>query len=394
MSPSLAAPFTSEVTPGRPLPAADCTWDWAVLAPLTPERRELLDELRAALPPGLEGLVASGLPRAEQLQLARRARVTIELPGDVAVDAAARLEVPRAGGLLLEHVRERAASGFTWTDLGDLRRQVERCREDAVRDELAWQAHAEALAHGARGGPFRARRVAVAGFELYTRTEQGGDLDVLREVIEDDAYGLRGLTGLDLRTIVDVGAHVGAFSLLAKRLFPAARLIAVEPNPRSAELLRHNLAGLPGVEVHEAAVRYDGADVLTASLGASASGFMAPADRVDELLPPNFQDRLWRCRAVGRVPTVTLEELAQGAPIDLLKLDCEGSEHDILSRASDALLSRCGLVLGELHDARGHAPFEALLRRRLPGHQVEVERGKAISLFSCRPRHLLPGVDR
>ena len=360
------------------------TWDWAVVGPLDLERRLAVDRVRVALP-GLSGLVAAGLPREESLALCRRARVTIELPADAALDVRLRRDVPSAGGLLLEAAPTRSACRWeSWEELPQ--RVLELCRDERLRARLAGETRARLAAEERSGAPFSCERVTVGGLELWIRTEQGGDLDVLREVIEGDAYGLRALQDRPLRTIVDVGGHVGAFAALAARLWPSAEVLSVEPNPRSCELLRSNVAGLSQVRVVEAAVRYDGADVLTASLGASASGFVAPAAGVQELLAPNFRDRLWRCRVVGRVATVTLEELVAGRPIDLLKLDCEGSEHDVLTRASDALLARTGVVVGELHDPEGPARFEGLLRRRLPRHEVRILGQGAICHFACFPR--------
>ena len=57
---------------------------------------------------------------------------------------------------------------------------------------------------------------------------------------------------------------------------------------------------------------------------------------------------------------VTLEELANGNPIDLLKLDCEGSEFSILENTSSDLR----FVVGEYH---GHQAWEQLLRERFAG---------------------------
>jgi hypothetical protein len=45
--------------------------------------------------------------------------------------------------------------------------------------------------------------------------------------------------------------------------------------------------------------------------------------------------------------------------VDLIKIDCEGSEADIFSTLSDEMLSRCGWIVGELHD---HTGFEVLAR--------------------------------
>jgi FkbM family methyltransferase len=72
------------------------------------------------------------------------------------------------------------------------------------------------------------------------------------------------------------------------------------------------------------------------------------------------------------LPTVTLEELMDRFGlhrIDVLKLDCEGSEYSILSQCRDATLNCTGIVLGEYH---GSARFRKLLADRFADWQCRV----------------------
>lgn len=80
------------------------------------------------------------------------------------------------------------------------------------------------------------------------------DLLVLKETVCDDVYRLRALAGP--RLIVDVGAGIGDFSLVAASRFPAAQVIAFEPQPEAFAVLERNLAAneLQNVEAHCVAV--------------------------------------------------------------------------------------------------------------------------------------------
>src|SRR5437879_3936223 len=79
------------------------------------------------------------------------------------------------------------------------------------------------------------------------------DQDILHEVWVADVYGLRELAaawsgdhatrGTEI-TIVDIGAHIGAFAVLAATLWPACRLIACECDPDNVVLLKRNLLAL------------------------------------------------------------------------------------------------------------------------------------------------------
>src|SRR5437588_3344708 len=69
------------------------------------------------------------------------------------------------------------------------------------------------------------------------------------------AYDLS-LIDFEPAAVIDCGAHIGVFTLLARRRFPDARFTAFEPNPRNVEWLRENLGRnhATGVEAIPAAV--------------------------------------------------------------------------------------------------------------------------------------------
>lgn len=173
--------------------------------------------------------------------------------------------------------------------------------------------------------------------------------------------------------IVDLGAHIGSFALLAALRFPRARVEAFEMVPGNAEVLRSNLArnGVDDrVAVHEAVV-------------SDRDGWWDPVGW-DPLADPNtgratvadtrFHRR--RCTA-GMVRVLDSRSLLDGRPIDVLKIDCEGSEYRILYRAAGGLHAVRAMV-GELHEtvaartSRGRPCTRAALLEliRARGHEV------------------------
>jgi FkbM family methyltransferase len=122
--------------------------------------------------------------------------------------------------------------------------------------------------------------------------------------------------------VVDVGAHVGYFVLLAARAVgPAGKVIAVEPDPDNFRLLEANVARSPYrtiSTVHAAA--WDRAGTVRLALSGSNSG--------DHRVGLDEPER----RSVT-VPAVTLDELLSEESVDLILLDTQGSERTVLEGA-------------------------------------------------------------
>jgi FkbM family methyltransferase len=154
----------------------------------------------------------------------------------------------------------------------------------------------------------------------------------------------RVLEGIDAPRIVDLGAHIGTATLLLLERFPDAQILAVEPQPETASLLRRNIEvnGLGAqCEVREAA-----AGVSTGTAVFAGSSFLAHFERADtqeavDLLPPLAKYQESGARA--EVEVVDILPLLQDA--DLLKMDIEGAEWPILHDPRFAALGLSALVL-------------------------------------------------
>jgi FkbM family methyltransferase len=154
------------------------------------------------------------------------------------------------------------------------------------------------------------------------------------------------LPGFEIRpgdSVVDVGANIGLFTLLA--VYRGARAVtAYEPHPQTAAWLAENTAGLP-VTVRQAAV--------TAS-GGTASLWLSPDSdtRHSTAVPPPHADHE---SAALVVPAVRLLDTIDQS-CDVLKLDCEGEEFALLRSVPPDVLKRVRTIVGELHEYAGHFP--------------------------------------
>jgi FkbM family methyltransferase len=174
------------------------------------------------------------------------------------------------------------------------------------------------------------------GLRLYYRSP---DLCVLDEVYRHDVYRLDGIKPGE--TVVDAGAHIGAFSVAAaRRVGPKGRVFAFEPSPRSRALLERNLRAnrLSWAKVHPwALAEAEGEAPLFV-----AEGAVNPV--ADTLRAQEGRSRV--AVRLRRLDDVLAEEGVER--VDHLKIDVEGSELRVLDGASRALSVTRRLVM-EIH---------------------------------------------
>lgn len=185
----------------------------------------------------------------------------------------------------------------------------------------------------------------------YRRDFHDGDFCSVVAVYENDEYHLcDSAPGRRDEVIIDVGGHVGAFSRLAYLRNRKARIFAIEANPANIPVLHANIGDF--ATIIPAALTYEPGDVAlldsiypgTLSTGGS---IVLPAAEVAEYTGEQYIPR------PEPLPTITLEKIVADHGIDfvdVLKLDCEGSEHSILR--GTASLDRVGIILGEYHSGK------------------------------------------
>ena len=132
-------------------------------------------------------------------------------------------------------------------------------------------------------------------------------------------------------TVVDVGANVGFHALHAAVLAgPAGRVVAVEPDPDNARLLRQScslLSGAAPVDVVEAALSDRNGTVTLSDLGNVGNSGARFTHPNAEALHPLVHGP---APAFTTVAAVRWDDRFGAVPIDLLKIDVEGSEPLVL----------------------------------------------------------------
>jgi FkbM family methyltransferase len=159
-------------------------------------------------------------------------------------------------------------------------------------------------------------------------------------VVEHEAV----LGSLELRTVVDVGANRGQFSLFALHSYPRATIISLEPLSEPAMRFRRVFAGERRVTLHHAALGPNSGQSTMHVSGHDDSSSLLPITAA--------QGKLFRGTEEVRTETVRiapLSELLGNESIDepaLLKLDVQGYELEAL-RACEELLERFEFVCAE-----------------------------------------------
>jgi FkbM family methyltransferase len=139
-------------------------------------------------------------------------------------------------------------------------------------------------------------------------------------------------------TVVDVGANLGYYSLLASRLVgPAGRVIALEPNSENCRLLLSSLRLNDSTNVELLPIA---ADVTTGwayySTHVGSNGGLV--DGADLLARPGVV-----------VPTFRLDDVVSGR-VDFLKMDVEGAEGRVVRGATRLIERDRPIVTTELKD--------------------------------------------
>jgi FkbM family methyltransferase len=171
------------------------------------------------------------------------------------------------------------------------------------------------------------------------------DLWAVKETFLDAFYTRFGVPVEDGWNVVDIGAGLGDFAILAADAGPGVRVYAYEPFPESYQLLVRNLTlnAISNVTAFQQAI-WRKAGTLALDLSGGEPLQIASREKGGE--------------AAGAAETVEVQALTLGdvfesqglTRIDLLKLDCEGAEYPILMASPPEVLDRIDRIVMEYHD--------------------------------------------
>lgn len=170
-------------------------------------------------------------------------------------------------------------------------------------------------------------------------------------------------------TIIDAGAHIGLATLYFRRIFPEARIVAIEPFPRNAELWRINMEvnQVTNVEIWEGAlsVREGEAEFF---YDKTEEGWYSTAG----LINGAWNESQESARMI--VKTRKLESFLESEKPDLVKMDIEGVEVEVVRQTKEKL-RLCPHFLIEYHPGEGREMGSIIKEFEEQGFKVTVRRG-------------------
>lgn len=170
---------------------------------------------------------------------------------------------------------------------------------------------------------------------------QSAGSDIVADELSKDEYGLDNIDFKQGDVVVDIGGHVGTFAIYLAKRFPFLKIISYEPLPINHENFVKNIAlnEVANVSLRDLAVTGDGRRVkllVHASNTAGATSNIGADELRDHL---SFE--------VGSVKLDDIISSVTDGRIKLLKVDCEGSEYEVLLNSQ--LLERVEYLSAEFH---------------------------------------------
>jgi FkbM family methyltransferase len=186
--------------------------------------------------------------------------------------------------------------------------------------------------------PFLRTRICNKGALQFEYRPATADWQVLHEVVDRDEYAINQKNLSPDSVVIDIGAHLGSFAVLAATNAPEGMVFSYEPDPANFRLLTRNVA------------RNKLANVRTFMCAVASTPGPKTLFRGMSNWSHSLSDRRYSRRHI--VDGVTLPQILEEHDVKtchVLKIDCEGSEYEILMGLPPKVLGQIECIIGEWH---------------------------------------------
>lgn len=204
------------------------------------------------------------------------------------------------------------------------------------------------------------------GGKIIARSIFGEDFTVIHEMFNRDDYGLKRVSPLqnNAPTILDLGANIGAFSLLAAQCFPKAKIFALEPETENYEALKNN------IQLNNLEGRINAINSAVAEQTGDRIFYISDYEYAHSLLQEQVEDG---SNGTMIVHCTTIAQICENFHldfIDILKLDIEGSEYEVLYQLPKNFYEKIEIICLEIHVSKSHQQEELILFLEHQGYRV------------------------
>lgn len=169
--------------------------------------------------------------------------------------------------------------------------------------------------------------------------------------------------GCDPSIIIDAGANIGLGSAYFANRYPAARILAIEPEPENYQMLKKNAALYENVTPIKAALWFEDTELNIFDQGQGEWAYTVGEENLG---------------GIGKTMALSIPHLmaAYDLPyIDILKVDIEGSEKELFTSNYEEWLPKVRVLVIELHDhykqGTSRQFFETISKYQFSFHATE-----------------------
>jgi FkbM family methyltransferase len=161
----------------------------------------------------------------------------------------------------------------------------------------------------------------------------------------------RYFSGASPRVVVDIGANIGLFSLLAHKIWPESVIHAYEPDEKNFAILNANFISRNTEEEGNYLHPYS---MAVGDTNGELSFYIKKASGWHSLYPGDENETEVVVHATD-LPNLVNEV---GGRIDFLKMDCEGCEWKTMLTQKELLREAVGYIAMEYHEISQHTLLE------------------------------------
>lgn len=214
---------------------------------------------------------------------------------------------------------------------------------------------------------------------MYKIHPRNTDMGLIQEIHSENIYQIQRGDINRNGVVIDIGAHIGIFSVYAATQAEGVTVYSFEPDPDNFQLLLRN------VEANHLENRIRPFKLAVSNTEAprklirSATSLTAHSFFLKKFPDDEIRDTI-------EVNCTTLSDIFEKNTVkkcDVLKLDCEGEEYNILLNTPDDILCKIAKIVAEYHDGLTeytHRDLADFLSKR--NFKVNIKESRSFATFN------------